>query len=157
MGWLVAFVLFAFSEDMEPPIAGGKSITCPSLNFFNIRRQVKTDLAIDDPPTGWKLIRAENASSRKDNWYPTVPAGATVEVRRNAVFLRCDYKPRNWVVAWIPGSAMIEKNIGVYRLGTLCWSFEGPERKPNRRQLTSDEKIFLPCGGGKCELLCSDF
>lgn len=148
----------AFVKAAEPPApsaTGGKSITCPRLNFFNIRRQIRTELSIDPLPADWELVATQNPGAKEDLWYPTIPSGASLEVRNYEVFLRCEYKPRNWIQRWVLGAATIEKNLGRYRVGYLCWTFEGVDRKPVHRILTKEEPIFLPCLGGICELLCN--
>lgn len=144
------------SEPLLPPVTGGKKLTCPQLNFFNVRRQIKTDLQVDTPPTGWEVVSTQNPGAHEDLWYPTIPSGASLQVRGGDIFLRCEYKPRNWIQRWVLGSATIEKSIGPLRPGrTLCWTIEGVERRPAHRLLTKEEPIFLPCIGGLCEILCS--
>ncbi len=138
-----------------PPVSGGKTITCPAVNFFNIRQQTKSELSIDDPPSGWEVIRTQNPNAKEDLWFPTIAVGAVLEIRKSDLYLQCDYKPRNWIQYWILGSATLEKRIGPFRQGMLCWTFEGPERNPVHRLLTPHEAVYLPCIGGKCELLCS--
>lgn len=156
---MVTFILLstlAFGKSLPvPPTGEAHKISCPQLNFFNIRRQTRTDLLIDPPPKGWELVATQNQSGKEDAWYPTVPAGASVEIRKNEVYLRCEYKPRNWVQRWVLGSATLEKNLGPYRQGMLCWTFEGVERRPVHRMLGKEEPIFLPCLEGTCELVCS--
>lgn len=143
------------AEPPLPPVSGGKEISCPNINFFNIRLQAQTELSIDDPPEGWEVIRTQNPSAKADVWFPTIPAGAMLEVRKNDLYLQCDYKPRNWIQNWVLGSATVEKKLGRFRQGMICWTFEGQNRTPVHRVVSPTEAIHLPCIGGKCELLCS--
>ena len=144
---------FAAAPSLDTP--HGKQVSCPSLNFFNIRKQTKTEVSIDDPPKGWEIISTQNQTAKEDIWHPTLPAGAHIFVRQNDIFLRCDYTARNWVQRWVPGSATIEKKLGQFRLQLLCWTFEGPDHSPVHHVLTKDDNLFLPCLEGTCDALCA--
>ncbi|MBI1861712.1 MAG: hypothetical protein HYR96_12415 [Deltaproteobacteria bacterium] len=144
-----------FSLAAPPEGPHGKQITCPALNFFNVRKQSRTEISLDDPPSGWEIVSTQNQAAKEDIWYPTIPTGAHIFIRQSDIYLRCEYKPRNWVQLWIPGAATIEKKLGPFRLQLLCWTFEGLDKTPIHRVLTKDDSLFLPCMEGVCDAICS--